>query len=272
MKRILLITISLIMIFLSDSLAQEECKTKEKTPIGLTNQGGYSFNYQSGKGQNCRVYRLRNTPGRLQTPVRWKDEQEVFHDCDLLECSVGSVCPWIESILPSYQPIKVGKTTLSYGVNKDEYKDQPDAYQKKPEKITKFPPLTSILRGIVADAEKKPFELAIQVYSSVEGIRPYRLIYVMAIVGKSRDFQILRPGIFPAHPLSPVLIWEAAASNLFFEYLSRRGIRELSAKLGKIVVDISAKDIHLEEAKMLVVIQGNKRIAAITAPAYKPKD
>ena len=40
------------------------CRVNVDLPIGVTNQKGYSFDYQSGKGAECRRYRLRNEPGK----------------------------------------------------------------------------------------------------------------------------------------------------------------------------------------------------------------
>lgn len=65
-------------------------------PIGTANQGGYIFNYQSSRGNECRVYRLRNTPGKLLTPTRWNDSQELFLDVNLPECKKD--CPWTEAV------------------------------------------------------------------------------------------------------------------------------------------------------------------------------
>jgi len=254
------------------SFGQLECEIIESMPAGLTNQGGYVFNYQCGKGKDCRSYGLRNVPGTVLTPVLWKDKQETFLDVNLPECPASSSCPWIEVIKISTRSIIIGETTLSYGINKDEYKDEPDAYRKKLEQETKLSPFITIIRGTVADAQKKPIEIAIRVSSYVGGVKPYRLTYEIAIVGKSEAFQILRPGIVPAEPSVLGLIWEAPASKPFFEYLYQMGIKELSAKVGKIVVDITAREIEVEESKLLIVVQGTKRIAATTAPAYRPKD
>ena len=255
------------------SYGQQCCEIKESMPEGKANQGGYAFRYQCSIGKDCRIYGLRNTPDTVLTPVIWKDEQETFLDVDLPECPAGSTCPpWTYAIKISTQPIIKGETTLAYGINRDEYKDKPDAYRKKMEQRTKFSPFITIIRGTVVDAQKQPIEIAIQVSSYVDGVKPYRLTYEMAIFGKSEAFLILRPGIVPADPSVLGLIWEAPASKPFFEYLDQMGIKELSAKVGKIVVDITAKEIEVEESKLLKVVQGTKRIAATTAPAYRPKD
>lgn len=263
---------SLVTVLFAISLAKADCPTSESTPIGLANQGGYTFNYQSGRGKDCRRYLLRNTPGKVQTPVLWKDKLEVFLDVDLAECPRGSTCPWVEGIMISAQPTMKDLTTLSYGVNKDEYKDKPDAYRKKVGQMTQFPPLVTIIRGIVADAEKKPREVAISVTSYVDGEKPHRLIYVMENIGKPARFQIFRstPRDLPFSFIG--FTWEAAVSKPFFDYLEERKIKELSEDLRKVVVEIRANTIEVVDSKLLVVVHGTKRIAATTAPAYSPKD
>lgn len=270
-KTVLMITF-LALVFLPGSFAQNECEITDSLPIGLANQGGYSFNYQSRKGKECRNYRLRNTPGKVQTPVKWKDDEEIFLDIVLSECKAGSSCSWVEAVKISAQPTMIDKTRLLYGVNKDEYKEEPDAYRKKLEKKKKFPPFITIIRGTVADAHNKPLELAVQVSSYVDDTKPYRLTYVMSIVGASSAFEILRPGAALEKTLVPGLIWKAAASKPFFQYLDERRIQELSPKVGKVVVNITAEEIELEESKLLEVVQDNERVAATTAPAYRPKN
>lgn len=272
MKKTLFIITCLITTLFWVSFAKADCPTSESTPIGLANQGGYTFNYQSGRGKDCRRYLLRNTPGKVQTPVLWKDKSEVFLDVDIAECPPQSTCPWVEGIKISTQPTTKDVTTLSYGVNKDEYKDEPDAYRKKAAQGTKFPPLITIIRGIVGDAEKKPREIAIQVASYVEGEKPYRLIYVMENVGKPTPFQIFR-SVPRDLPLSFVgFIWEAAGSKPFFDYLEERKIKELSGDRPRVVVDIRAREIELIDSRLLILVHGTKRIAATTAAAYSPRD
>jgi hypothetical protein len=68
----------------------------------------------------------------------------------------------------------------------------------------------------------------------------------MVIVGKSGAFQISQPGIVPAGSSRLGLIWEAPASKPSFDYLDQMGIKELSASMGKIVVDITVKAIEVE--------------------------
>jgi len=99
---------------------------------------------------------------------------------------------------------------------------------------------------------------------------PFRLTYVMAIVGKSVPLRIFRPEDIPGESSVSGLIWEAAASTPFFEYLDRMEITELSGELPKVIVEITVNEIELDESGLLVVLQGTKRIAATTAPAYRP--
>ncbi len=253
---------------------QSDCPENEKTPIGTANQGGYRFNYQSGKGDECRTYRLRNTPGKVQTPALWKDIQEIFLDVDLPECAAGSNCPWTEAVKVSASPIIKDVTVLSYGVNKDEYRDEPDAYRKKPAQKGKLRPFITIIRGTVADPQKKPHALALQVSSYAEGGgegRGYTLVYSIKLLEPSEPLLLLRPGVFP-ETSGLGLLWEAAASETFFKQIDERKIRQLSRGFSEFGIDIRARNISVEESKLLSFYKGDKRIAATTAPAYVPKD
>jgi hypothetical protein len=116
------------------------CSVKTDFPIGVTNQNGYSFDYQSGKGAKCRRYRLRNEPGKVLTPTVWKDQSETFLDVDLAACSAGAVCPWVSAVKISGTEPDQGETMLSYGVNKDECTDKPDAFRKRPVSELGFTP------------------------------------------------------------------------------------------------------------------------------------
>lgn len=275
MRTIVLMLISLATVMFASSLsAQQDCATTGILPVGLANQGGYAFNYQSGKGTECRLYRLRNNPGKVLTPARWKDVKETFIDVNLPECPANSTCPWVEAVKISTLATMIDKTTLSYGANKDEYRDEPDAYRKRVEEATGFPPLITIIRGMVADASKKPLEIAVSVASYAEGMKsPYLLTYIIRLVGESGPFQILRPGDFPKDTLAQGLIWEAAASRAFFSDLERRKIRQLSLKEDKeIIVKIEVDGVEVEESKLLILVQGTTQLAATTAPAYRPRE
>jgi len=270
MRKSILVVVSLTTFFFASSYAQEECEITDALPVGLANQGGYTFHYQSGKGENCRGYLLWNAPGSVLTPVLWRDDQETFLKTNLPRRSVDSTFSPAESIHISARSVVIGETTLSYGVNMDEYEDRPDAYRRAPMQVTRFAPYTTVMRGVVADVHENPIEIAIQVSSYVNGANPYRLTYVMALVGPSIGFQILHPEEYPAESLVPALIWEAAASTPFFEYLDERGIEGLSAEVGSIVVNIEASEVELDESNLLVLAQGTWCIAATTAPAYRP--
>src|SRR5262249_4366897 len=161
--------------------------------------GGYAFNYQSRKGDGCRLYRVRNTPGHVLTPVIWQDNQEIYLQPDLPDCpSTASDCGiWFETTLTDTKPPIKGEASLSYRLNRDEFKDQPDAFRKDVSKHAGFPALSTAVRGVLADANHKPLKLDISVTSTVSGVAlDYRLSYVMKVSGDF-DFEILKPHTFP---------------------------------------------------------------------------
>jgi len=183
-----------------------ECGVSEWLPIGLANQGGYSFNYQSGRGRDCRVYRLRNTPGGVLTPVRWREPGEVFIDQELAACTRrASTCPWMEAIKISSRAV-TGRTTVSYGVNKDEYSDYPDAYRRGTGPAT-FAPLVTILRGTTAGAAGQPVEIEIRVISTAQGGAVLRLQYEITLIRSSVGaFELVAPG---RRPKGFGIVWES---------------------------------------------------------------
>jgi hypothetical protein len=255
----------------------DECVPKDSLTIGLTNQGGYSFNYQSRKGDGCRLYRVRNTPGHVLTPVIWEDEHEIFFSPDLPDCpSTAKDCGiWLETTLTDTKPPIKGETSLGYGLNRDEFKDKPDAFRKDVTKHAGFPALFTAIRGVLADSNHQPLQLDISVRSVVSGNAPdYRLSYVMKITGDFA-FEILKPNALASRGRVGIL-WSAAASPEFLEALSKAKWTKES-KEGKpthvvTVEGIPAKSVSLvdEKREVLALFQGEKRLTATTAPAYRP--
>ena len=121
----------LVLILYSQSLSDDRCTVIREKPVTSTNQGGYSFDYYSILGSNCRLFRVRNHPGGLKTPVLWKSSAEVFFDVILAECPASAAnCRWIEVSKSAWKPYE-DKTLLTCGVNRDEYKEEPEAFAKR---------------------------------------------------------------------------------------------------------------------------------------------
>jgi len=257
------------------AVEQTQCVVRANLPVGVENQGGYAFDYQSGKGDICRVYRLRNMPGRLQTPVLWKDRREVFMDLSLPECAAKSACQWDTVVRISADSSRVGKSTLSYGLNRDEFTDDPDAYRSElVSKPTRLPPLITIFGGVVPDGRRNPHRIAIQLssYAFAKGAEPYTLRYEIEITGMSEAMRLLRPATARDSGSGLGLIWHAAASDSFFRYLERNRLTDLlpGGDKSKVIFEIQATEIEVEEFQLLEVLAGGDVIAATTAPAYRP--
>jgi hypothetical protein len=269
MNRFAGIVISLLL--LSPLSLQAQCKPTQQLPVGTTNQGGYVFNYQSWRGPNCRAYRLRNTPGKLLTPVAWTDQAETFFDGYIPACQQNQNCNWIETVVAAASSSVVAPTRLSYGANKDEYKDSPDAIRGKHQVTSDSKILITILRGLIADDKGNAHEIAVQVSSEVSASPPYIFAYRAEFAGKSEPLRILRlaGGLEPSNMLG--LLWESANTQLFVSALQNKGYTELSERTGgKLAVEIRANDKIEIESKLLSIFNGNKRIASLTAPAYRP--
>jgi hypothetical protein len=258
--------------------SSEACTLTDQTPIGTANQGGYSFNYQSGKGKECRQYQVRNTPGRVLTPVLWKSSIDTFLDINIPACRTGEVCRWLTAVHPSRTPVDVGVTELSFGVNRDEYKQEPDGYRKKREtqqaapKREAFGPLTSRIAGTVAGLGGTPTEIGIEVMSRVMGDGPFVVAYVISVLRRSTPVRLLQAGVPKLADWEIGVDWQAAMSKAFIEALMRKDVMLLSARLTTIEVSIPAKEIYVEESKQLVVLQGRAKIAAMTTPVYRPRE
>lgn len=129
---------------LSQSSRLDQTVADEELPVGTTGQK-LKIQYQSARGRNTRVYRVRNTPHGILTPVRWKDERDVFMDTTLVKCRGDESGEWVETTLTHGESQK-GDSLLGYGVNQDEFTEKPTAYVRKYED-KKRKPLTSKRRN-----------------------------------------------------------------------------------------------------------------------------
>jgi hypothetical protein len=258
----------------SQCFAQRKCQITRWLPTGLERQGGYSFDYQSGRGSDCRDYRLHNEPGQVRTPVDWRDKRdevkEILFDGDLADCPKATSCPWVEEIKISTIPSETGDTALGYGVPKDEYSDKVGAYRQE---ITKqgagYPPFTTILRGVIGGRKVKQHQVAIEVTSSVSGTGPFQLTYRIELAGESEPLGTAAKITSDAELLS--FDWQAASTPTFREKL-RSQLKQLTPKSSSLEIELSAPDITLETTAALVIYEAETAIAATSAPAYRPKE
>jgi hypothetical protein len=255
------------------SSAQVRCHIQDWLPAGLERQGGYSFDYQSGQGANCRIYRLRNEPGQVRTPVDWRDTRdevkEVLFDGDLADCPKAATCPWVEEIKVSTVSSETGETNLGYGVPKDQYTDKVGAYRQKLAKQAGFPSFTTILQGVIGGRIAKQHQVAIAVSSSVSGSGPFHLNYRIELVGESEPLGTIAKVANDGELLS--FDWQAASTPTFLEKLRTKS-RQLSQSSAPLEIEFSVSDVTLEKSAIVVIYEGDSAIAATTAPAYRPKE
>jgi hypothetical protein len=249
------------------------CNVKTDLPIGVTNQNGYSFDYQSGKGPKCRRYRLRNEPGKVLTPSIWKDKTETFLDVDLAACAVGAVCPWVGAVKISSAEPDQGETTLSYGANKDECTDKPDAFRKKPVAAGVFDPLITIIEGVVADASGKAMEIKLQATSTLhrEADGMFTLTYDIEVLKSMEKFRFLWPKQSADEGAGYGIRWNSAISRALFAKLKGQEWSQFEGSAPHLKASIQAKDVEIDDLGLIALYKGNHKIAATTAPAYKPK-
>lgn len=277
----LLALILLAILSLGLSSTQDECTTTESLPTGLVNKGGYSFNYDSSKGEECRIFRLRNTPKAVLTPVLWRGNRETLIDVSIPAC---------ENDCESFQAIQIGgpifkdRSTLSFGINKDEHEEEPQTYlrpQRTQSQSKQLSPFRTILRGVLADAQGKEFEIEIGVASYVHGVRPYKLSYEMWL-GEGNDsstrLAILRPDTFPESGSAMGVLWEAVTIKQVSQYLEEAAISEIyvtpkePGQVSHLEASFTADAVKLDDSAKLILFQGKKAIASSTAPLYRPAD
>ena len=258
-----------------------QCMNKWTLPVGAARQGGYAFEYQSSRGNDCRVYEVRNLPGELLTPVRWRTKHEVLLQCKIAACKKGVECPWIVSTKISVWPKITETTLLGYGANEDEYQDEPSAFVDQSQQASTrqdLPLLITAIRGsvgcntcreegdVVTDGVA---ELDVQVKSQVKDLfLTYEVAATIIIGGKKVPTEMIAFGELPRSGYIG-LYWEPTTSKRFLTDLFRPEARALTA--GFTSVTTTAKGAELEESMILSVVFKGERLAATSAPAYKPK-
>src|SRR5437879_5427997 len=99
-----------LVIFVSLIAAEDTCKITESCPKGNTK--GNEIEYQSERGEKCRVYRVKNQKA-LRMPVRWKGDGDVYLDL-VLPAEASS------SVTQSFGKIAKGETLVCTAPNRDE--------------------------------------------------------------------------------------------------------------------------------------------------------
>lgn len=261
---------------------------------GRAEEGGYAFEFQSLRGgtddeRACTVYRLRNTPGKPPTPLRWTMGDETIVDkVRLARCREGvEGCPWLAFARYFPGAIDANLSTISYGLNADAYDRQADTFMtsvsvRDADVAEADAVLASSvgteLAGTFVDADGDRFELHLLVKSRFEtdptGDR--RLIYEIDDLGGS--------GALGSGAIR--VAWGALA-----------GVPELRAALdggdgvaaatpsdanASVAIDrgpdhlrlaIDAADFVLDEGFVLEVyaVDADEPLASVPMPAYVPR-
>jgi hypothetical protein len=138
--------------------AAEFCPGAGEILRGTVNRGGYEFEYESFSGDRCRGYGIRNKPGKPMTPVKWSSGDLVFIDTNLPACGRHQECEWSTRVERSYAANQ-SKTTLGFGINRDEFTEQvPAIVEAKLAELDvprKWKVSSASFSGAVADASGK---------------------------------------------------------------------------------------------------------------------
>ena len=236
---------------------------------GMATQGGYRFNFESVRGTNCRDYLLWNAPGQASVKVKWQygadTTEPILAEARLASCSAGSDCKPIR--FPKDDPplVELRNTQLGYGgPNADTETEHPNAYVSSRENSAQTP-MRSIIDGVVGDSDGRPVEVAVEVTSAVFGKEPpYSLEYTIR-TGPKTPLNLWLPD--EKRDRSQLQIrWETVESSQFFEDVRKQGFR-LSGDHSTVKIEIPAKAFH-QSSKLLIIMQGDDRLAAVSAPAY----
>ena len=286
-KAVALLSLCVVVLTAGASAAQsvQPCRIIKVLHAEVTSQSRdakYAVKYQSGSGEDCRIYRVRNLAGHPATLVQWKAADETLLDVQLPACPADMMCPWVAATKTG-QRTQPGSSSLRYG-EKGEYSDTPDTFIEKQLAPGQHPEYQTLLQVAIADSPGKLTEFGVQVASRVEGTGPYRLTYRLSLVqGRSQPQDRYRQAVEPAHQLT---IWPTAAkkedpANLSVEWQGitpelvhpRSGENNVTTALSQsspeTVVSIVAKAIKLAWVP-LIIRSGRRRIAVTTAPAYLP--
>jgi len=262
-----------------DKFAQEGCSFQGPPIKGSTNQGGYAFEYESYSGTGptgaCRMYRLRNAPGRLYTPVRWKDSGEIWFDTALPGCPAGTVCPVLDVVKQSIR-VQDGRSSLSYGVNKNEYSEDPSAFKRhQGESLAglsgELPRFVTTVSGVIADAEQRPLPISIRVASYARGAKgPFDFGYEFETGPFASDFSI---DLMQKNPRTSFNVtWSATSSEEFLTAAKERELMWVAGPDREVKVSFSYPSLILSDKELLIVRQGTTPIFVTSAPAYVAKE
>jgi hypothetical protein len=250
---------------------EDGCKSASDWQGGVATQGGYRFRYESAKGLNCRGYRLLNAPGQQSVKVKWRDTRDkaerLLCETKLPACAPsGLPCPFLCS-QPGQALQDLQTTDLGYGgPNADSRTDRPPGYVLNTS-AADLAPLRTGLQGIAADRDGRPLEIGVEVISTVSGKQaPYRLTYAIRTSVKSRPFSLWLPDGIPI-PSQLVVRWSAIDTGEPVTLIRKQESFLLSADRPMVSLELSTNAFE-RSSKLLVVMQDNDRVAAVTAPAY----
>jgi hypothetical protein len=263
-----------VLLVLGDALmAQQPCQPTKHNPIGSTNQGGYNFDYYSGAARECRLFKLRNHPGKLETPVIWKSPAEVFIDTILAKCpSSAKTCDWIEITKTTWNQAYNAQTDLSYGLNKDSYHERPLAFcepQLQNGQSGGLSPMITSISGVISDRQNKPITVHFDVSSTAEknadGIQ-----FQYAVRAGEGNVPMKVSASQSRKESGYVVTWEAAESPAFLEQFSHLETKDL--RPGSAILVKTVKHGIKLVLKPLAIWQDGKPIFSTTAAAYSPKE
>lgn len=256
--------------------AEPRCKGDRPIGPGITRQGGYSFQYQSTtRAGYCVGYQLRNNPGKVWTPAIWKQGDEILIDANLPECAMERDCEWVSVVKTIADPTSSGGTVLSYGINKDEFKDHPAAYVIQPpeRRSAAVGELQTVIEGLVADDDHRKIRIGVRVTSAVKppGPEGYRLVYFFERLGDSVDLSVLAS---PSEnrPDAVALVLDSGGSEAFANAMRKVSQSVLTSGRSYAQVEVEARGLPMIRSRLLAIYRGSKPIASTTARLYVPAE
>lgn len=241
-------------------------------PIEATEQGGFGFDYQCGSDGVCRIYQIRNHPGKPDTPVRWKSAAEIFIDTVLVPCPASAkTCEWLTIPKKAWNKSYDCQTNLDYGLNKDSYHEKPQGFcepQRQIQPSGLLFPLETAVSGTITDAEGKPLLVGLEVSSAAKKSSVgFELSYTIRSLRETAPVTVATGSSFEGRGLG--VTWDAAQSPAFAEKV---GAIENNNVQGNRFVAVSVTTGAIEiKSGLLTIWDHGKAILQTTAAAYRPK-
>jgi hypothetical protein len=267
----LLLVVSVGLILLQRHV-DAQCDFIKSTPIA--NASHYQhLSYQSGQGKNCLKYQVKNSDKGLFMPVQWS-----YGTLTLLDVNVpAGATDWIAYCHTATQN-DTGETHFSYGANKKQFTDKPDAYRRagKPPGCNGTQPddfrdLVTSIKGKIGLTAEKTAMIDLKLTSSYDKTK--KNIKTKIEIGKECATLVFLTEKASYDGNEIRLNWDSIAHSIILDQTKGQPIT-LSGAEKRLSVESSVsvgQGVEPEVKSALLRLVSEKTVVgAVTAPAYNP--